>query len=284
MDADRTDGPQVRRLLAELLRSASDFDAFCLDYFPAVHRQFGNSMDRTQKENLLLQHADGPSAIVAALRAKFPQAQVWDAPAPTTATISIHGVGARAASGKRRFQLALVSGGLIGMSAILWGAMSLRRPQPDSHGSRAAIQSDCGALALDDVFVVKEVGVDAAESIRLDVRLRHTGAVAGAINVSRVFVDCSERKEERSPVAVSAAYDLLIRGDHNEAAIAQQLKSGEVDRIVLRLGFTQESAAYQYTAKLRLQYNGACSVESAPFTLSRDAAKHPALVTPWAGK
>jgi len=284
MDADRIDGPQVRRLLAELLRSASDFDAFCLDYFPAVHRQFGSGMDRTQKESLLLQHTDGPSAIVAALRAKFPQAQVLDAPAPTTATTSIHGAGARAASAKRRLQLALVSGGLIGMGAILWGVMSLRRPQPDSHGSRAAIKSDCGALALDDVFVVKEVGADAAESIRLDVRLRHTGAVAGAVNVSRVFVDCTERKEERSPVAVSAAYDLLIRGENNEAAIAQQLKSGEVDRIVLRLGFTQESAAYQYTAKLRLQYNGACSVESAPFTLSRDAAKHPALVAPWAGK
>lgn len=284
MDADRIDGPEVRRLLAELLPSASEFDAFCLDYFPTVHRLFGNGMDRIQKENLLLQQADAPAAVVVALRAQFPKAQVWETPARPTATPPIHATNTRVASAKRRFQLALVSGGLIGIGAIYWSAMSLRLPQPDSHGSRAAIQSDCGALALDDVFLIKEDVPGATDSLQLDVRLRHTGAVAGVVNVSRVIVDCTERKEERSPVAVSATYDLLIRGDHNEAAIAQQLKIGEVDRILLRLGFTQDSAAYQYTAKLRLQYNGACTVESAPFTISRDSARHPALVAPWPGK
>jgi hypothetical protein len=244
-------------------------------------------MDRTHKENLLLLHADNHSTIVAALRERFPMASVWASLEGAAAASASPTTAAQAGYGRKRFITWLAAGVLIIAAIALGAAMSRHWPQPGSAraiGSRAAGPSDCGALALDDVFVVKDVGADAAELIQLDVRLRHTGAVAGAVNVSRVFVDCTERKEERSPVAVSATYDLLIRGDHNEAAIAQQLKSGEVDRILLRLGFTQESAAYQYTATLRLQYNGACVVESAPFTLSRDAAKHPALVAPWAGK
>lgn len=287
MAADQIDGPTLRRLLAELLPLASDFDAFCLDFFPAVHRQFGNGMERTQKENLLLQQTNAHTAIAAALRKSFAQDPVWASLDHETRAETEQPTDAKAGAGKTRLYAALVCGGLILVTASLWGVMSVRRTHKDeapAGHSRAVMQTDCGSLALDDVFVIKELGADAAESIQLDLRLRHTGASAGTVNVSRVFVDCTDRKEERSPVAVSASYDLLIRGEHNEAALAQQLKSGEVDRVMLRLGFTQESAAYQYTARVRLQYNGACSVESAPFTLSRDAARHPALAAPWPGK
>ena len=44
----------LRQLLEEGLLTDSDLDAFCIDHFPAVYRQFAGSMDRTRKLNLLL--------------------------------------------------------------------------------------------------------------------------------------------------------------------------------------------------------------------------------------
>lgn len=72
--------------------------------------------------------------------------------------------------------------------------------------------------------------------------------------------------------------DLLIDGPQSQAALAQQLVPGEVDRILLRVGVTPETAAYEYTAKLRVQYNGTCTAESLPFALSHEATLHPARV------
>ena len=46
--------------VCQLLNQAptdADFNAFCLDYFPDVQRQFGTGMDRVQKINLLLELA-----------------------------------------------------------------------------------------------------------------------------------------------------------------------------------------------------------------------------------
>ena len=48
----------LRRLIHEILRSDTDFDAFCLDHFSDVHRRFTSGMDLEQKINLLLLHAD----------------------------------------------------------------------------------------------------------------------------------------------------------------------------------------------------------------------------------
>lgn len=45
--------PQVRALLGSL-PTDSEFEAFCLDYFPGVCRKFSAGMDRTQRINLLL--------------------------------------------------------------------------------------------------------------------------------------------------------------------------------------------------------------------------------------
>lgn len=45
----------VRRLLDEVLRTESDFEAFCMDGFPEVSRRFSAGMDRVAKVNLLLQ-------------------------------------------------------------------------------------------------------------------------------------------------------------------------------------------------------------------------------------
>ena len=47
----------IRLVLEFTLPVISDFDAFCLDYFRSVYRQFGSGMDRAQKTNLLLSAA-----------------------------------------------------------------------------------------------------------------------------------------------------------------------------------------------------------------------------------
>jgi hypothetical protein len=68
----RPTGPSLRRLLGEVLRGA-DFDAFCLDYFPATYGRFGGGMESVQKTTLLLLHEE-PRAILDALRHRAPAA------------------------------------------------------------------------------------------------------------------------------------------------------------------------------------------------------------------
>lgn len=62
---------KLRTLLNKVLIMDSDLNAFCLDYFPAVKRQFTNGMDRTQKVDLLLERVDSAD-IVNALRDGYP--------------------------------------------------------------------------------------------------------------------------------------------------------------------------------------------------------------------
>lgn len=47
-------GASLRRILATVLRTDSEFNAFCLDYFPMIHREFAAGMTRTDKTNLLM--------------------------------------------------------------------------------------------------------------------------------------------------------------------------------------------------------------------------------------
>ena len=46
--------PALRQRIEQTLRTSSDFDAFCLDYFPQVYQRFSNGMDRLSRVNLLL--------------------------------------------------------------------------------------------------------------------------------------------------------------------------------------------------------------------------------------
>lgn len=48
----------LRRVLQQVLRTDSDLDAFCLDYFPQVKRLFSAGMDTEQKRSLLLEKED----------------------------------------------------------------------------------------------------------------------------------------------------------------------------------------------------------------------------------
>ena len=46
---------KLRKLLAERLPTIDELDAFCLDNFPSVAKQLSDTMNRTRKENILLQ-------------------------------------------------------------------------------------------------------------------------------------------------------------------------------------------------------------------------------------
>lgn len=48
----------LRQRIRGVLRTDSEFQAFCIDWFPGVQARFGDNMDRLAKENLLLTIAD----------------------------------------------------------------------------------------------------------------------------------------------------------------------------------------------------------------------------------
>lgn len=265
---------KIRRLLSELLRSDADLDAFCLDCFREIYQRFGNGMSRIQKENLLILHAPTPDEIVYALQGRFPYATIWNS--WTTKSLPIENnrptSNPRSPTGKLLAISTAITTVLCVLSWLLWPLM---RRMHSVHAAEPAGATSCGALAIDDLFLVK--GTDSAQNqqLALDVRLRSSGTVPNAANVTRAVLLLSDKTFQRTPYFSSASYDLLISGNRSEAALAQRLGPGEVDRIALRLGFTLDAASFQYTARLRLLYNGRCSVESAPFILSSDAAQWP---------
>lgn len=50
----------IRRLLDQVIKTDVELDAFCLDYFPHVQKQFGTGFSRVQKVNLLLEVENTP--------------------------------------------------------------------------------------------------------------------------------------------------------------------------------------------------------------------------------
>jgi 3',5'-cyclic AMP phosphodiesterase CpdA len=64
------DRPQLRALLIDTLRTDGDFNAFVLDYFPDVQRNFAGGMDRTSKLNLLLESVDGDDILRGLIKLK----------------------------------------------------------------------------------------------------------------------------------------------------------------------------------------------------------------------
>lgn len=54
---------RARILIDQMLKLDSDLEAFCLDYFPNVKKEFSSGMQRTQKVNLLLETSDADDVI-----------------------------------------------------------------------------------------------------------------------------------------------------------------------------------------------------------------------------
>lgn len=70
MFVPQLDRTGVRKLLDQIPTDA-DFDAFCLDIFPATHARFTSGMDRIQKTTLLLQVESDPTRIADKLHQRF---------------------------------------------------------------------------------------------------------------------------------------------------------------------------------------------------------------------
>lgn len=263
----------VRRLLAELLRSAADFDAFCIDHFRDVSARFANGMDRTQKENLLLIHAPTLADIRAALHRRFPDAPIWQTVHtnwkmdPTAASGTHQPVRTLRPRGYVAAAIGALSLGILGLLAMRSLPGPAHEP-PAEAGAPPLTSTGCQALAIDDVFVLRPARDSAEKQLTLDVRLRHLGGSADATNVTRAAFLVQQKFAERAAYEPSASYDLLISGNRSEAALAQRIGPGEIDRILIRLGFTKETASYQYKGKLQFLYNGGCLVESGVISLS----------------
>lgn len=71
----------VRKALTHFLRTDADLTAFCLDYFPAVHKEFSVGMGLTDKLNILLSRIDNNEVLARlydcdgseTLQEKFPE-------------------------------------------------------------------------------------------------------------------------------------------------------------------------------------------------------------------
>lgn len=53
----------TRKLLQAVLLTDAEFDAFCIDYFPAIKTYFADGMNRLQKTNLLLEMATSENIV-----------------------------------------------------------------------------------------------------------------------------------------------------------------------------------------------------------------------------
>lgn len=62
---------RARHLLSANKRTSEDFDAFCLDFFPQCKSRFTASMNRLERENLLLE-VEGPENVISALSRNHP--------------------------------------------------------------------------------------------------------------------------------------------------------------------------------------------------------------------
>ena len=113
-------------------------------------------------------------------------------------------------------------------------------------------------LRIDDVLVDRQ-----ADRVVLDVRLRNPGT--RSVNVTRVAVRILERRRFLAAYPSTADYDLLIEGDHNEVGdFSHYIKSDEVDRFHLTLGFAPSHQGILFTAEVVLRFNGDNTVVSKP--------------------
>ena len=116
-------------------------------------------------------------------------------------------------------------------------------------------------LSVDDVIVTKQ-----REHILLDVRVRNTGT--SVVNITRADLHVLKRVPYAAIDRPSASYDLLLAGEHNVIGVAHVLRSNEVDRFTIRVGFTAFNTSCGFEAQLILHYNGDAQAVSPMFSFS----------------
>lgn len=72
------DRHQLRTLLELALETDSDLDAFCLDFFPTVHKRISNGMDRLAKVNLLLDLGESTSILTTLRKVAPGEVSQWE--------------------------------------------------------------------------------------------------------------------------------------------------------------------------------------------------------------
>src|SRR5262245_58851 len=65
--SNMNDRSTARKLLEEVLPDAASFDAFCIEWFKDVAREFTGPMQRLERQNLLLLRVE-PDAILRAIK------------------------------------------------------------------------------------------------------------------------------------------------------------------------------------------------------------------------
>ncbi|HBH72377.1 MAG TPA: hypothetical protein DDY43_02825 [Synechococcales bacterium UBA10510] len=118
-----------------------------------------------------------------------------------------------------------------------------------------------GPLNIDDVIVNK-----ASAHVELDVRLRNAGTVP--VNITRADLHVLDRVPYAAAYQPSASYDLLLEDTHNVIAVAHVLQPNEVDRFIVRVGFSKYNTSCGFEAELVLSYNGNNRAVSQPFRFS----------------
>ena len=97
----------------------------------------------------------------------------------------------------------------------------------------------------------------------VDLKLLNNGE--GTAFLTEVSAAVLERVPYAGLVKPSGNYDLLIDGDVNLITVSHDIKSNDVDRLLLRLGAARHNLACYFKLQLRLRYNGNKVVVSPPF-------------------
>jgi hypothetical protein len=114
-------------------------------------------------------------------------------------------------------------------------------------------------MVIDDVVVRQ-----GSSHVELDIRVRNPENYV--VNITRADLNVIERMPYAAMYKESASYDLLLEGEHNSIPVAHVLQSNEVDRFIIKVGFTSYNTSCGFRARLILNYNKDQTATSEPFT------------------
>jgi len=149
--------------------------------------------------------------------------------------------------------VAAIIGAIATIAAAAIGVWLKSKKQSDNNN----IDDAGNVLRIDDVIVKKK------QLVRLDVRLRNVGSTT--VNVTQADLHILSRSPAAAAYAPSASYDLLLEAEHNVLPVAHALQRNDIDRFLIRVGFTPYNTSCAFTAELGLHYNEEYVTVSEPF-------------------
>lgn len=206
------DRDSVRRLLNQIPTDA-DFDAFCLDFFPAVHKRFTATMDRVQRSTLLLQVVPDPVLIVDKLRERIPETALEAA--------------ARSIPARRRGVVIRVMGTALLLVAGLLLYLSRGKSQPVATSQPSPQTAAAASVALPPGPRLPDgaTAVEQADDIHKQAG-DHAGGVATLSNIGGVFEDHGDQSQALSYLEQARMLRKQAKDTSGEAATLNKI--GEV--------------------------------------------------------